>query len=192
MLPRNRDQVEDDPPPAAGAGAAAGAGEGAGATDGAGAAVLTASEEPGILGVELNADGRHQPMLNVPAQVANGEIVGTPYLHMDGGEVFKFAVKTLSDCASKALAAQNMSHEQLDWLVPHQANVRIIESTAKHLHLPMDKVVLTLPEQGNTSAASIPLALDVAVRDGRIQPGHTVMLEGIGGGFAWGAALVKM
>jgi 3-oxoacyl-[acyl-carrier-protein] synthase-3 len=160
--------------------------------DGAGAAVLTASEEPGILGVELNADGRHQPMLNVPAQVANGEIVGTPYLHMDGGAVFKFAVKTLSDCASKALAAQNMSHEQLDWLVPHQANVRIIESTAKHLHLPMDKVVLTLPEQGNTSAASIPLALDVAVRDGRIQPGHTVMLEGIGGGFAWGAALVKM
>jgi 3-oxoacyl-[acyl-carrier-protein] synthase-3 len=160
--------------------------------DGAGAAVLTASEAPGILGVELNADGRHQPMLNVPAQVANGEIVGTPYLHMDGGAVFKFAVKTLSDCASKALAAQNMSHEQLDWLVPHQANVRIIESTAKHLHLPMDKVVLTLPEQGNTSAASIPLALDVAVRDGRIQPGHTVMLEGIGGGFAWGAALVKM
>ena len=160
--------------------------------DGAGAVVLQASEQPGILGVTLQADGRYQSILNVPAQVAGGEIVGTPFLHMDGGAVFKFAVKALADCASKTLAAQGMSHADLDWLVPHQANLRIIESTARHLHLPMDKVVLTLPQQGNTSAASIPLALDVAVRDGRIQPGQTVMLEGIGGGFAWGAVLLKM
>ena len=111
---------------------------------------------------------------------------------MDGGAVFKFAVKALAECASTTLAAQGMDKADLDWLVPHQANLRIIEATAKHLHLPMEKVVVTLPEQGNTSAASIPLALDAAVRDGRIQAGHKVMLEGIGGGFAWGAVLLEM
>ena len=160
--------------------------------DGAGAVILQASEQPGILGVTLQADGRYQSILNVPAQVAGGEIVGTPFLHMDGGAVFKFAVKALADCASKTLAAQGMSHADLDWLVPHQANVRIIESTAKHLHLSMDKVVLTLPQQGNTSAASIPLALDQAVRSGQAQPGQTLLLEGVGGGFTWGALLLKL
>ena len=159
--------------------------------DGAGAAVLTASEEPGILGVELNADGRHQPMLNVPSQVANGEIVGTPYLHMDGGAVFKFAVKTLSDCASKALAAQNMSHEQLDWLVPHQANLRIIEATAKRLDMPMERVIVTVDQHGNTSSGSVPLALDAAVRSGKVQRGQLLLLEAFGGGFTWGSVLLR-
>lgn len=109
---------------------------------------------------------------------------------MDGPAVFKFAVKSLSEIATATLAEAGVEQASLDWLVPHQANLRIIESTAKHLGLPMDKVVVTLPEQGNTSAASIPLALDVAVRDGRIRRGQTVMLEGIGGGFAWGAVLL--
>ncbi len=160
--------------------------------DGAGAVIVTASDTPGILAVDLHADGRFQSILNVPAHVAHGELVGQPFLRMDGGAVFKFAVKALAECASTTLAAQGMDKADLDWLVPHQANLRIIEATAKHLHLPMEKVVVTLPEQGNTSAASIPLALDAAVRDGRIQAGHKVMLEGIGGGFAWGAVLLEM
>lgn len=160
--------------------------------DGAGAVMVTASDTPGILAVDLHADGRFQSILNVPAHVAHGELVGQPFLRMDGGAVFKFAVKALAECASTTLAAQGMDKADLDWLVPHQANLRIIEATAKHLHLPMEKVVVTLPEQGNTSAASIPLALDAAVRDGRIQTGHKVMLEGIGGGFAWGAVLLEM
>ena len=160
--------------------------------DGAGAVMVTASDTPGILAVDLHADGRFQSILNVPAHVAHGELVGQPFLRMDGGAVFKFAVKALAECASTTLAAQGMDKADLDWLVPHQANLRIIEATAKHLHLPMEKVVVTLPEQGNTSAASIPLALDAAVRDGRIQAGHKVMLEGIGGGFAWGAVLLEM
>ena len=160
--------------------------------DGAGAVIVTASDTPGILAVDLHADGRFQSILNVPAHVAHGELVGQPFLRMDGGAVFKFAVKALAECASTTLAAQGMDKADLDWLVPHQANLRIIEATAKHLHLPMEKVVVTLPEQGNTSAASIPLALDAAVRDGRIQTGHKVMLEGIGGGFAWGAVLLEM
>ena len=159
--------------------------------DGAGAVILQASEQPGILGVTLQADGRYQSILNVPAQVAGGEIVGTPFLHMDGGAVFKFAVKALADCASKTLAAQGMSHADLDWLVPHQANVRIIESTAKHLKLSMDKVIVTVDRHGNTSAASIPLALDEGIRSGRIQRGQKLLLEGIGGGFTWGAALIQ-
>ena len=160
--------------------------------DGAGAVMVTASDTPGILAVDLHADGRFQSIPIVPAPVAHGELVGQPFLRMDGGAVFKFAVKALAECASTTLAAQGMDKADLDWLVPHQANLRIIEATAKHLHLPMEKVVVTLPEQGNTSAASIPLALDAAVRDGRIQAGHKVMLEGIGGGFAWGAVLLEM
>jgi 3-oxoacyl-[acyl-carrier-protein] synthase-3 len=158
--------------------------------DGAGAIVLGASEEPGIVHAKLAADGSHQHILNTGAQIADGKIVGEPYLYMDGPAVFKYAVKALSDIAEKTLNEAGIDKSKVDWLVPHQANVRIIESTAKHLGLPMDKVVLTLPEQGNTSAASIPLALDAAVRDGRIQRGHTVLLEGIGGGMTWGAVLL--
>jgi 3-oxoacyl-[acyl-carrier-protein] synthase-3 len=158
--------------------------------DGAGAIVLGASEEPGIVHAKLAADGSHQHILNTGAQIADGKIVGEPYLYMDGPAVFKYAVKALSDIAEKTLNEAGIDKSQVDWLVPHQANVRIIESTAKHLGLPMDKVVLTLPEQGNTSAASIPLALDAAVRDGRIQRGQTVLLEGIGGGMTWGAVLL--
>ncbi|MEO4029486.1 beta-ketoacyl-ACP synthase III [Chromobacterium vaccinii] len=158
--------------------------------DGAGAVVLGASDEPGILHAKLAADGRYQGLLNTPAQISGGKIQGMPYLHMDGPAVFKFAVKSLSEIATATLAEAGVDKADLDWLVPHQANLRIIESTAKHLGLPMEKVVVTLPEQGNTSAASIPLALDVAVRDGRIRRGQTVMLEGIGGGFAWGAVLL--
>ena len=158
--------------------------------DGAGAVVLSASEEPGILHASLAADGRYSKILNTPAQVADGEIQGLPFLTMDGPAVFKFAVKALSEIAVSTLDQAGLSKDQVDWLVPHQANLRIIESTAKHLGLPMERVVVTLPQQGNTSAASIPLALDTAVRDGRIQRGQTVLLEGIGGGFAWGAVLL--
>ncbi|WP_028533904.1 beta-ketoacyl-ACP synthase III [Paludibacterium yongneupense] len=158
--------------------------------DGAGAVVLGASDEPGILHAKLEADGHYQSILNTPGRVADGMIHGSPYLHMDGPAVFKFAVKALSDIAARTLAAAGMDKAQVDWLVPHQANLRIIESTARHLGLPMERVVVTLPEQANTSAASIPLALDTAVRDGRIQRGQTLMLEGIGGGFTWGAVLL--
>ncbi|KZE32700.1 3-oxoacyl-[acyl-carrier-protein] synthase III [Crenobacter luteus] len=159
--------------------------------DGAGAVVLGASDEPGVLRAKLAADGRYQHILNTPAQIADGKVAGTPFLHMDGPAVFKFAVKALADIAEKTLAEAGVDKSELDWLVPHQANVRIIESTAKHLGLPMERVVVTLPEQGNTSAASIPLALDAAVQDGRIQRGQTVLLEGIGGGMSWGAVLLR-
>lgn len=159
--------------------------------DGAGAMVLEASDEPGLLHAKLAADGRYQGILNTPAQIAGGKIQGMPYLHMDGPAVFKFAVKALSDIAEKTLDEAGVAQADVDWLVPHQANLRIIESTARHLKLSMDKVIVTLPEQGNTSAASIPLAFDCAVRDGRIQRGQTVLLEGIGGGFAWGAVLLR-
>ncbi|MGL6072245.1 beta-ketoacyl-ACP synthase III [Craterilacuibacter sp.] len=158
--------------------------------DGAGAVVLGASETPGLRHAKLAADGRYKDILNTPAQISGGKIQGMPYLFMDGPAVFKFAVKALADIASKTLAEAGVAQSEVDWLVPHQANLRIIESTAKHLKLPMERVIVTLPEQGNTSAASIPLALDTAVRDGRIQRGQTVMLEGIGGGFAWGAVLL--
>ncbi|GGY10500.1 beta-ketoacyl-ACP synthase III [Paludibacterium paludis] len=160
--------------------------------DGAGAVILGASDSPGILHAKLAADGRYKDILNTPAQIAGGKIQGLPYLNMDGPAVFKFAVKALSDIASRTLAEAGMPQSRLDWLVPHQANLRIIEATARHLGLPMERVVVTLPEQGNTSAASIPLALDAAVRDGRIQPGQTILLEGIGGGFAWGAVLLEI
>jgi 3-oxoacyl-[acyl-carrier-protein] synthase-3 len=158
--------------------------------DGAGAVVLGASDQPGIMQASLAADGRYAKILNVPAQIADGKIQGQPFVHMDGPAVFKFAVKALSEIATKTLTQAGVEKDQLDWLVPHQANLRIIESTARHLGLPMERVVVTLPQHGNTSAASIPLALDAAVRDGRIQRGHKVLLEGIGGGFSWGAVLL--
>lgn len=159
--------------------------------DGAGAAVLVADEDTGILGCHIHTDGRFGSILNVPASMQHGQIVGTPYLYMDGQAVFKFAVKALSELAARTLEHAGFAQSELDWLVPHQANLRIIEATARHLHLPMEKVVVTLPQQANTSAASIPLALDAAVRDGRIQRGQLVMLEGIGGGFAWGSVLLR-
>ncbi|SFN53591.1 3-oxoacyl-[acyl-carrier-protein] synthase-3 [Formivibrio citricus] len=159
--------------------------------DGAGAVVLKASDEPGILATRVHADGRYKDILNVPGKVRNGAIDGSPWVYMDGSAVFKFAVRALADVAEETLNAAGMEKADLDWLVPHQANLRIIESTAKHLHLPMDKVIVTLDKHGNTSAASIPLALDEGVRSGRIQRGQSVMLEGIGGGFAWGGALLR-
>ncbi len=159
--------------------------------DGAGAVVLGASDEPGILHSKLQADGNYRHLLQTPGQIANGAISGIPFLQMDGPGVFKFAVKALAKVAEEVIAEAGMTPEQIDWLVPHQANYRILESTAKHLKLSMDKVVLTVQEHGNTSAASIPLALDSGVRKGDIQRGHTLLLEGIGGGFAWGAVLLK-
>ncbi len=159
--------------------------------DGAGAVVLKASEEPGILSTKLHADGRYRNILNTPGKISRGAIEGQPFIYMDGGAVFKFAVRALADAATEALTDAGLTSQDIDWLVPHQANSRIIESTAKHLKLPMDKVILTLARQGNTSAASIPLALDEGVRTGKIRRGQTLLLEGIGGGFAWGAALVK-
>lgn len=158
--------------------------------DGAGAVVLGASDEPGIEHACLAADGRYHKILNTPAQISGGKIQGLPFLNMDGPAVFKFAVRALSEIATSTLAEAGVAQDQVDWLVPHQANLRIIESTAKHLGLSMSRVVVTLPTHGNTSAASIPLALDHAVRDGRIRRGQRVLLEGIGGGFAWGAVLL--
>lgn len=159
--------------------------------DGAGAVVLKADEETGILSTKLHADGRYKDILNVPGNVANGAIRGTPFVYMDGPAVFKFAVKALGEAAEASLSHAGFACSDLDWLVPHQANLRIIEATAKRLHLPMANVVLTLANQGNTSAASIPLALDTAVRDGRIQRNQLVLMEGIGGGFAWGSVLMR-
>ena len=160
--------------------------------DGAGAVVLGASDEPGIIHSKLQADGTYLDMLKVPAQMANGEIVGSPFLKMDGQAVFKFAVKTLAQAAEDVLHEAGMSADEVDWLVPHQANKRIIDSTAKHLGISMDRVVLTVQDHGNTSAASIPLALDHAVRAGQVKKGETLLLEGVGGGFTWGAVLLKL
>lgn len=159
--------------------------------DGAGAVVLGASDEPGIIHSRLQADGNYLDLLKVPAQIADGKVTGDPFLRMDGQGVFKFAVKSLSQVAEDVLKEAGMTAEAVDWIVPHQANKRIIESTAKHLGIPMEKVILTVQDHGNTSAASIPLALDAGVREGRIVRGQTLLLEGIGGGFAWGAVLVK-
>ena len=159
--------------------------------DGAGAVVVGPSDEPGILHAKLAADGRYRDILKTEAQIAGGEVDGTPFLYMDGPAVFKFAVKALSDIAEKTLAEAGVQQDSVDWLVPHQANLRIIEATARHLQLSMDKVIVTLPEQGNTSAASIPLAFDHAVRTGQIRRGQTVLMEGIGGGFTWGALLLR-
>jgi 3-oxoacyl-[acyl-carrier-protein] synthase-3 len=160
--------------------------------DGAGAVVLGASSEPGILATRLHADGRHSEILCVPGKPSGGVLDGSAFLVMDGQAVFKLAVSVLEKVASEALEVAGMDSSQLDWLVPHQANIRIMQSTAKKLHLPMEKMVVTVDQHGNTSAASIPLALDQAVRDGRIKPGQHVMMEGVGGGFTWGAVLAKM
>ncbi|GGC91009.1 beta-ketoacyl-ACP synthase III [Undibacterium terreum] len=160
--------------------------------DGAGAIVMTRSTEPGVLATKLHADGSHASILCVPGSVNAGVVAGSAFLYMDGQAVFKLAVSVLEKVANEAMEIAGLDASQIDWLVPHQANIRIMQSTAKKLRLPMEKVVVTVDQHGNTSAASIPLALDAAVRDGRIKPGHTVMVEGVGGGFTWGAAIVKM
>jgi 3-oxoacyl-[acyl-carrier-protein] synthase III len=158
--------------------------------DGAGAVVLEASDTPGILATELHADGRHVEILCTPGTVANGKVLGDPLLKMDGQAVFKLAVGVLDQAARAVLAKSGRTEADIDWLIPHQANIRIMQGTAKKLKLGLDKLVVTVDEHGNTSAASIPLALDTAVRAGRIQRGETLMLEGVGGGFTWGAVLL--
>ncbi len=159
--------------------------------DGAGAVVLEAAEQPGILATALHADGSHNAILCVPGQVNRGSITGDPFLRMDGQAVFKFAVRVLSEVAKEVLDKAGLGIDEIDWLIPHQANIRIMQATAKRLGVPADKVVSTVGEHGNTSAASIPLALDLAVRDGRIRRGQKILLEGVGGGFTWGAALIE-
>jgi 3-oxoacyl-[acyl-carrier-protein] synthase-3 len=159
--------------------------------DGAGAVVLTASEEPGLLAVKLHADGSYGDILCGPANPGN-LAVDQKFLYMDGPAVFKLAVTVLEKVANEALAAAQMPASSIDWLIPHQANLRIMTGTAKKLGLSTERMVVTVHEHGNTSAASIPLALDAAVRDGRIKPGHNVMMEGVGGGFTWGAVLARM
>src|SRR6187402_510074 len=158
--------------------------------DGAGAVVLEASEQPGILASDLHADGKHVGILCVPGNVSGGQVIGDPVLKMDGQAVFKLAVGVLEQAARATLAKAGRTEADIDWLIPHQANIRIMQGTAKKLKLPMDKLIVTVDEHGNTSAASIPLALDSAVRAGTIRPGETVMLEGVGGGFTWGAVLL--
>ena len=160
--------------------------------DGAGAVVLEASDEPGILAAELHADGSHVGILCVPGNVSGGQILGDPLLKMDGQAVFKLAVGLLDKAARATLEKAGMTDADIDWLIPHQANIRIMQSTARKLKLPMDKVVVTVDQHGNTSAASIPLALDHAVRNGQVKKGQNVLLEGVGGGFTWGAVLIKM
>jgi 3-oxoacyl-[acyl-carrier-protein] synthase-3 len=159
--------------------------------DGAGAVILQADEKTGILSTHLHADGFYKDILTVDATVANGRLNGHGFTVMEGQSVFKFAVKALSDIADEALAANQMEREEIDWLIPHQANIRIICATAKKLKLPMEKVVVTVSKHANTSSASIPLALDTAVRDGRIQRNNVILLESVGGGFTWGAILLK-
>ena len=160
--------------------------------DGAGAVVLQRSETPGVLTSHLHADGSHADILSAAGSVCGGKISGRPLIRMEGNAVFKFAVKVLGEVAEEALAAARLTKADVDWLIPHQANTRIIQAAAKKLNLPMDRVIVTVERHANTSAASIPLALDEAVRDGRIKPGHRVMFEGVGGGFTWGAVLAQM
>ena len=160
--------------------------------DGAGAVVLEASETPGILASDLHADGKYVDILCVPGQVSGGKITGKPLLTMDGQAVFKLAVGLLESAARATLDKAGLSEADIDWLVPHQANIRIMQSTARKLKLSMDKVVVTVQQHGNTSAASIPLALDHAVRSGQVKSGETLLLEGVGGGFTWGAVLLKL
>ena len=159
--------------------------------DGAGAVVLEASEEAGILASRIHSNGRLSSILNVSSSIQGGQVVGNPFMYMDGQAVFKNAVSALGDVAQEVLDAANMSAEQLDWLIPHQANLRIISATAKRLNFPMEKVIVTVNQHGNTSAASVPLAFDTAVRDGRITKGQTVLVQGVGGGFTWGANLFR-
>lgn len=160
--------------------------------DGAGAVVLKADSKAGILGSVLRADGSQADILSVPGNISHGAITGSPYLRMDGQAVFKFAVKVLDEVARETLALCGCGIADVDWLIPHQANVRILDATAKKLGIDPSKLIVTVDRHANTSAASVPLALDLAVRDGRIRSGHKVLLEGVGGGFTWGAALVEM
>ena len=160
--------------------------------DGAGAVVLRAGSGPGIMASALHADGAHAGMLSVPGNICGGRITGSPFVHMDGQAVFKFAVKVLDEVARETLAQCGLTPADVDWLIPHQANVRILDATAKKLGIEPAKVVVTVDQHGNTSAASVPLALDLALRDGRIRPGQRVLLEGVGGGFTWGAVLVEI
>lgn len=160
--------------------------------DGAGAVVLEASDTPGILASDLHADGKHVGMLCVPGTVSGGKVLGDPLLKMDGQAVFKLAVGVLEDTARAALAKAQRTEADIDWMIPHQANIRIMQSTAKRLKLPMDKVIVTVDRHGNTSAASIPLALDDAVRSGKVKKGDTLLLEAVGGGFTWGAVLLDL
>lgn len=160
--------------------------------DGSGAVVLHSDSRPGVLGSALHADGSYANLLSVPGTVCGGKITGSPYLQMDGQAVFKFAVKVLDEVARETLALCGLTIADIDWLIPHQANLRILEATAKKLGVDLARLVVTVDRHGNTSAASVPLALDVAVRDGRIRPGQKVMLQGVGGGFTWGASIVEM
>jgi len=161
--------------------------------DGAGAVVLSASSEPGILATRLHADGTHADILSIPGHPEGGPAAANAgFLHMDGQAVFKLAVTVLEEVAGEVLDAAQMSPSDIDWLIPHQANIRIMKSTARKLGLPIERMVVTVDEHGNTSAASIPLALDIAVRDGRIKPGDNILMEGVGGGFTWGAIVARM
>ncbi|WP_090128542.1 beta-ketoacyl-ACP synthase III [Limnohabitans sp. Rim11] len=159
--------------------------------DGAGAVVLEASETPGILATDIHADGKYSEILCVPGHVSGGAILGDPVLKMDGQAVFKLAVGVLEETARASLAKAGLNDSDIDWLIPHQANIRIMQSTARKLKMSMDKVIVTVDQHGNTSAASIPLALDHGVRSGQITKGQTLMLEGVGGGFTWGSVLLK-
>jgi 3-oxoacyl-[acyl-carrier-protein] synthase-3 len=159
--------------------------------DGAGAVVLAPAADPGVISAHLHADGHYRDILAVPGTVANGAVSGRPLLTMEGNTVFKFAVKVLAEVAQEALTANQLPTSAIDWLILHQANLRIMDATAKKLHLPPEKMVITVDKHANTSAASIPLALDCAVRDGRIRSGHHVMLAGVGGGFTWGSVLLR-
>ena len=160
--------------------------------DGAGAVVLEASKEPGILATDIHADGQHTAMLCVPGHVCGGQVLGEPLLRMDGQAVFKLAVGVLDEAARAVLAKAGKTAADIDWLVPHQANIRIMQSTARKLKMSMNKVVVTVDQHGNTSAASIPLALDTALRSGQVKPGQTLLMEAVGGGFTWGAVLLKL
>lgn len=159
--------------------------------DGAGAVILTRDQQPGILSSHLHANGSYNQILAVPGNISAGKIQGKPFITMEGNTVFKFAVKVLEEAVHEALNANQLQPSDIDWLIPHQANIRIISSTAKKLGIPQEKVVTTVAQHGNTSAASVPLALDIAVRDGRVQSGHNVVLEGVGGGFTWGSVLIR-
>lgn len=159
--------------------------------DGAGAVVLEASDTPGILASDLHADGKHVGILCVPGHVTGGQVLGNPLLQMDGQAVFKLAVGLLESTARAALDKAHLTEADIDWMVPHQANIRIMQSTARKLKMPLEKVIVTVDQHGNTSAASIPLALDVSVRSGKVKKGDTLMLEAVGGGFTWGAVILK-
>ncbi|MDH3319489.1 MAG: ketoacyl-ACP synthase III [Betaproteobacteria bacterium] len=160
--------------------------------DGAGAVVLASAERPGLHASVLRADGSHAGILSVPGNVCGGRIIGSPFLQMQGAQVFKFAVKVLDEVARETVAAAGMDLMDIDWLIPHQANVRILEATARKLNLPHERLVVTVDHHGNTSAASVPLALDEFVRAGKIRAGHRVLMQGVGGGFTWGATLATM